>query len=194
MMKRICVFCGSNRGAKPEYIRAAVQLGHLLAEKNIGLVYGAGNVGMMNELAQAVLEKKGQVIGVIPETLVKKKVVHTGLSDLRITETMHERKAKMAELSDAFIALPGGLGTFEEFFEVLTHAQLGFHEKPCGLLNICGYYDRLIAFLNHAVCQQFIKKEHFSMMITDHDPSALLEKFESWKAPKIGKWIKESEK
>ncbi len=193
-MKRICVFCGSNPGAMPDYIREAVQLGHILAERKIGLVYGAGNVGIMNELAEAVLKKNGEVIGVIPEFLVKKNVVHTGLSDLRITGTMYERKAVMAELSDGFIALPGGLGTFEEFFEVLTHAQLGLHEKPCGLLNICGYYDPLIEFLNHAVSQQFIRKEHVSMILTDKDPSALLGKLESWQAPKIGKWMKESEK
>ncbi len=137
-MKRVCVFCGSSPGARPEYLQAAIELGQALAGKNIGLVYGGAKVGMMGKIAESVLEKGGEVIGVIPKDLVEREVAFTGLADLRVVGSMHERKALMADLSDGFIALPGGLGTIEEFFEVVTWAQLGIHPKPCGLLNVRG--------------------------------------------------------
>ena len=164
-MKQVCVFCGSSSGARPEYIRAARHLGRVLACRNLGLVYGGASVGIMGEIANAVLEEGGEVTGVIPRMLMEKEVAHTGVSDLRIVGSMHERKALMAELADGFIALPGGLGTFEEFFEVLTWEQLGMHQKPCGLLNVGQYYSKLVDFLDYAVFQQFIKAEHRSGVI-----------------------------
>jgi uncharacterized protein (TIGR00730 family) len=186
-IKRICVFCGSSLGAKPEYVRAAVQLGQTLANKNIGLVYGGGSVGLMGKIAHAVLQHGGGVIGVIPKELVEKEVGFTDLSDLRVVGSMHERKALMEKISDGFIALPGGLGTIEEFFEVLTWAQLGMHQKPCGLLNVCQYYDKLVEFLDHAVNHQFIEGEHRSMMLIENNPETLLKKFEEYQPPKVDK-------
>jgi uncharacterized protein (TIGR00730 family) len=190
-MKRICVFCGSSPGARPEYAQAARQLGHTLASEGIGLVYGGAKVGMMGQLASAALEAGGEVIGVIPEQLVEKEVAFTGLTDLQIVGSMHKRKARMEKLSDGFIALPGGLGTFEEFFEALTWAQLSIHHKPCGFLNVCGYYDKLIAFLDHAVEQKFVKSEYRAMVLVDESPKGLLEKFAAYQPPKIDKaaWI-----
>ena len=190
-MKRICVFCGSSPGARPEYVEAARQLGHTLASKGIGLVYGGAKVGTMGQIASAALKAGGEVIGVIPEQLVEKEIAFTGLTDLQVVGSMHERKARMAELSDGFIALPGGLGTFEEFFEALTWAQLGLHYKPCGLLNVCGYYDKLIAFLDHTVEQKFVKSEYRAMVLVDENPERLLEKFAAYQPPKIDKaaWI-----
>jgi uncharacterized protein (TIGR00730 family) len=190
-VKRICVFCGSSPGARPEYVEAARQLGRTLASKGIGLVYGGAKVGTMGQLASAALEAGGEVIGVIPEQLVKKEVAFTGLADLQVVGSMHERKARMVALADGFIALPGGLGTFEEFFEALTWAQLGIHHKPCGFLNVCGYYDKLIAFLDHAIEQQFVKSEYRAMVLVDEDPERLLEKFAAYQPPKIDKaaWI-----
>ena len=149
-IKRICVFTGSRHGSNPQYAEAAQQLGRELVRRNYSLVYGGGNVGLMKVIAEAVLDLGGHVTGVIPDSLVNKEVAHRGLSELRIVQSMHERKAMMAELSDGFIAMPGGIGTMEEFFEVLSWAQLGIHRKPCGLLNTGGYYDRLIAFLDHS--------------------------------------------
>jgi uncharacterized protein (TIGR00730 family) len=190
-MKRICVFCGSSPGGRPEYVQAARRLGHTLASRGIGLVYGGAKVGTMGQLASAVLEAGGKVTGVIPEQLVKKEVAFIGLTDLQVVGSMHERKARMAELADGFIALPGGLGTLEEFFEALTWAQLSMHHKPCGLLNVCGYYDQLIAFLDHAVEQQFVKTEYRAMVLVDEDPERLLQKFAAYQPPKIDKaaWI-----
>lgn len=186
-MKRVCVFCGSSPGVLPEYVLAARELGQLLARKKIGLVYGGACVGMMGALATAAVEAGGEVTGVMPGALVRREVAYTGLKDLRIVETMHERKAMMAELSDAFIALPGGLGTIEEFFEVLTWAQLGMHKKPCGLLNVKGYYDPLVAFVNHAVGQQFISPASRGLVITEDTPEKLLERFEHYEAPQSDK-------
>jgi uncharacterized protein (TIGR00730 family) len=190
-MKRICVFCGSSPGAGLEYVEAARRLGHTLAGKGIGLVYGGAKVGTMGQLANAALEAGGEVIGVIPEQLVKKEVAFTELENLHVVGSMHERKARMVELSDGFIALPGGLGTFEEFFEALTWAQLSIHHKPCGFLNVCGYYDQLIAFLDHAVEQQFVKSEYRDMVLVDEEPDGLLQKFATYQPPKIDKaaWI-----
>ncbi|HEY3272932.1 MAG TPA: TIGR00730 family Rossman fold protein [Methanocella sp.] len=186
-MKRICVFCGSSPGARPEYVLAAKELGMLLARKKIGLVYGGARVGMMGALATAAVEAGGEVIGVMPGSLVKKEVAHTGLKDLRIVETMHERKALMSELSDGFVALPGGLGTIEEFFEVLTWAQLSMHKKPCGLLNVNGYFDPLVTFIDHAVAQQFVSPASRSLVILENTPEKLLQKFEHYEAPQSDK-------
>ncbi len=186
-VKRICVFCGSGLGVKPEYVRAAVLLGHTLANKNIGLVYGGGSVGLMGKIAHAVLQHGGEVIGVIPKELVEKEVAFTELSDLRVVGSMHERKALMEKLSDGFIALPGGLGTIEEFFEILTWAQLGMHQKPCGLLNVGHYYDKLVEFLDYAVNQQFIEWEHRSMLLIEKNPGVLLKKFKGYQPPKVDK-------
>jgi len=174
---RICVFTGSRHGLRPEYADAANALGRELIARGYGLVYGGGNVGLMTVIADAVLELSGHVTGVIPNSLVSKEVAHLGLSDLRIVDSMHERKALMAELSDGFIAMPGGIGTMEEFFEVLSWAQLGLHEKPCALLNVAGYYDPLIQFLDHAVEQDFIKPKHRALMIVESDPGRLLDRF-----------------
>ena len=193
MIKRVCVFCGSSPGGRPEYVQAAKALGRTLVSRGIGLVYGGAKVGTMGQLASAVLEAGGEVIGVIPEQLVKKEVAFTELANLEVVGSMHERKARMVELSDGFIALPGGFGTFEEFFEALTWAQLGMHHKPCGLLNVCGYYDDLIAFLDHTVEQQFVKSEYRAMVLVDQDAEALLQKFETYQPPKIDKaaWIRQ---
>jgi uncharacterized protein (TIGR00730 family) len=190
-MKRICVFCGSSPGGSPEYLQAATQLGYTLASKNIGLVYGGAKVGMMGKIAEAVLEKQGEVIGVIPRGLAEKEISFTKLADLRVVDSMHERKAIMADLSDGFIALPGGLGTLEEFFEIATWAQLGIHPKPCGLLNVRHYYDKLMDFLDHTVRENFLELEHRSMLLSDEDPERLLQKFETYHPPVIDKaqWV-----
>ncbi|CAG1771802.1 pyrimidine/purine-5'-nucleotide nucleosidase [uncultured bacterium] len=186
-MNQICVFCGSNPGADPEYIQATRELGRVLAARHLTLIYGGARVGMMGELANSVLEAGGQVIGVIPQSLADK-VAHTGLSDLRIVNSMHERKALMAELADGFVVLPGGFGTLEEFFEVLTWSQLGLHHKPCGLLNVNQYYQRLAEFLDYAVTRQFIKAEHRDMLLIDDDPGKLLDKFDDYQPPLVDKW------
>lgn len=180
-MKRICVFCGSSPGGRPEYVQAARKLGAILAQKKIGLVFGGGRVGMMGQLAQAALENSGEVIGVIPKDLYEKKVAFTELSDLRVVESMHERKALMAELSDGFMALPGGLGTLEEIFEIVTWAQLGMHHKPCGLLNVGGYFSTLLAFLDQVMAQRFLDAAHRSMILTAEDPEEMLQQFETYR-------------
>ena len=186
-MKRICVFCGSSPGARPEYTQAARRLGQTLVNRDMGLVYGGGRVGVMGAVANAVLEAGGDVTGVIPAGLFDAEVAFEGLSDLQVVPSMHERKALMMELSHAFIALPGGLGTFEEFLEVLTWAQLGLHQKPCGLLNVCQYFGWLMSFLDHAVGEQFIQSAHRSMLLVDESPDALLDKFEGYQPPSVNK-------
>ena len=178
--RTICVFTGSRDGSHPGYTEAARQLGREVVERNYGLVYGGGNVGLMKVIADTVMELGGFVTGVIPDSLVSKEVAHRGLSDLRIVESMHERKAMMAQLSDGFIAMPGGIGTMEEFFEVLSWAQLGIHRKPCGLLNTAGYYDPLIEFLDHAVEHDFIKQKHRSLLILANEPPEILNRFEAF--------------
>ena len=187
-IKNICVNCGSNTGTRPEYLKAAVELGRYLAENDIGLVYGGAGVGLMGAVASSAMENGGDVIGVIPESFADR-VGHDNLTELHIVSTMHERKTIMFDLSDAFIALPGGMGTIEEVFEVLTWAQLGFHEKPCGLLNICGYYDSIIAFLENAVAQQFVRQEHKDMLLVDADPQNLITRFNNYEVTPIEKWI-----
>ncbi len=188
-MKRLCVYCGSSSGGQPDYARMARQLARAMVNRNIDLVYGGASVGIMGEIANAVLEEGGNVIGIIPKGLFVKEVAHTGITELREVGSMHERKALMADLSDGFIALPGGLGTIEEILEIITWSQLGMHRKPCGLLNVCHYYDKLIGFLDHAVSEQFIKTTHRSTILIDECPEALLEKFEAYKAPETTKWI-----
>ncbi|MGE5206334.1 MAG: TIGR00730 family Rossman fold protein [Chlamydiota bacterium] len=188
-MKRICVFCGSNDGARPEYLAAAQNLGRALAERSIGLVYGGAGVGLMGAVADAVLAAGGEVIGVMPRSLVDREVAHRKLCDLRVVGSMHERKALMAELADAFIALPGGLGTLEEFFEVWTWAQLGEHMKPLGMLNVAGYYDPLLAFFDHLVRERFIRPEHRAMVLVEEEAGALLSGFASYSPPVVSKWI-----
>lgn len=188
-IRRLGVFCGSNPGARPEYVKGAQALGRLLCERGIGVVYGGSSVGIMAALAEAVLDDLGDIIGVIPKMLVEREVAHRALTDLRIVDSMHERKALIAELSDGFIALPGGIGTLEEFFEIWTWAQLGVHQKPCGLLNIAGYFDPLLAFLDRAVEEKFVREVHRSMVIVENDPKALLARFEAYEPPKVVKWI-----
>lgn len=177
-MKSIAVFCGASLGASTAYKDGAVELGKLLAEKGIALVYGGSSVGLMGALADTVLENGGEAIGVIPQQLVDREIAHGHLSDLFIVDTMHERKAKMAELSDAFITMPGGAGTMEEFFEVYTWAQIGIHQKPFGLLNVNGYYTPLISLFDHMVDQQFLKVENREMVMVEEDSKALLTQFE----------------
>ena len=186
---RICVFCGSNWGLNPAYRDAAIHLGRLLPEREIELVYGGGNVGLMGVLADAVLQANGRVIGVIPESLMAKEVGHLGLSELRIVKSMHERKALMADLSDGFIAMPGGFGTFEEFCEVVTWSQLAIHAKPCGLLNVEGYYDPLLALFDHAVHEGFLRAENRRLVLEDRDPEGLLEKMAGFTPIPADKWI-----
>ena len=190
-VKRICVFCGSSPGTGSLYLRAAQELGRVLAEKKILLVYGGAKVGVMGRLAKACLEAGGEVIGVIPRSLAEMEVADKKISRLLIVDSMHERKAKMAELSDGFIALPGGLGTIEEFFEMLTWAQLGMHRKPCGLLNTAGYFDKLLDFLNHAVERQFIEVAHREMIQVGKCPEDLLTRFETYRPPQTDKaaWV-----
>ena len=174
-LKRVCVYCGSREGSRPAYAQAARDLGAALVRRGIGLVYGGGRIGLMGVVADAVLAEGGSVTGVIPRALVSKEVAHLDLKDLRIVGSMHERKALMAELSDAFIALPGGFGTFEEMFEVLTWAQLRFHQKPCGLLNVEGFYDGLLSFLDHAVAEDFIRAQLRASVLVETDPLRLLD-------------------
>jgi len=182
---KICVFTGSSRGARAEYSDTARRLARQLVERGYGLVYGGGNVGLMGVIADAVLERGGHVTGVIPDALVSHEVAHRDLSDLRVVQSMHERKAMMADLSEAFIAMPGGIGTMEEFFEVLSWVQLGLHDKSCGLLNIGGYYDHLIRFMNHAVDQEFLKPKHRGLLIIEDNSATLLDRFERHFAARV---------
>jgi uncharacterized protein (TIGR00730 family) len=188
-INRICVFAGSNAGIRTGYRAAAHELGRVLAEREIGLVYGGARVGLMGVVADAVLAAGGQVIGVMPSVLVAKEVAHNGLSDLRVVSSMHERKALMSDLSDGFIALPGGWGTWEEFFEVLTWSQLGLHQKPCGLLNVDGYFDRLLSFVEHAIDEGFVRREYRTMIPVAASPAALLDTFVSYRPAVVEKWI-----
>ena len=188
-MRSICVFCGSNVGKSEVYTEAARALARVVVGERMKLVYGGGNIGLMGVLAEAALAAGGHVIGVTPRSLLEKEVVHSGLTDLRVVSSMHERKALMAELSDAFIALPGGLGTLEEMFEVLTWAQLGYHRKPCGVLNVGGFYDGLTDFLDHAVAERFLKPEHRAMLLVESDPAALVARLKTHRPPEVDKWI-----
>jgi uncharacterized protein (TIGR00730 family) len=188
-MQRICVYCGSSPGIKPDYADAAHALARVLVENKIELVYGGASVGTMGVIANGVLELGGKVHGVIPEKLFKKEIAHEGLTELHVVKTMHARKSMMAALSDGFIAMPGGFGTLEELIEMLTWAQLGFHEKPCGVLNIAGYFDQLLGYLDHSVEQGFLKAQNRQMLLCDSDPAGLLGKFERYEAPRVEKWM-----
>jgi hypothetical protein len=193
-LRRVCVFCGSSEGRDPAYREAAAGLGRMLAEAGTGLVYGGASIGLMGAVADAALAAGGEVIGVMPRPLAEKEIAHGGLSELRIVGSMHERKALMAELSDGFIALPGGIGTFEELFEVWTWGQLGYHRKPCGILNVEGFYDQLIGFLDGVVAQRFLRVEHRRMLLQASDPAVLLERLAAYQPPEVGKWIGRSER
>ena len=190
MRKSICVFAGSSLGIEPLFARVATDLGRELVARGYALVYGGANLGLMGVVANTVLECGGHVTGVIPEFLVEKEVAHRQLSELKIVSSMHERKDVMASLSDGFVALPGGFGTLEEFFEVLTWGQLGLHSKPCGLLDVGGYYVGLLRFLDDAMTQQLLKPANRSMVLVETEPRALLERFEAYTAPSVSKWIR----
>ena len=191
-MRRLCVFSGSSPGAHPDYAQAAEELGRALAGRRVGLVYGGASVGLMGAVADAVLEAGGEVIGVIPQALVDREIAHAGVADLRIVGSMHERKALMADLSDGFVALPGGMGTLEELFEVYTWTQLGLHSKPLGLLDVRAYFAKLAAFLDHAVAERFVTVEHREMLVVESRAEALLEAFRRWRPPARAKWLDRS--
>ena len=193
-MTSICVFCGSSPGSDPAYAEAAQRLGWTLAERNTTLVYGGGHVGLMGVVADAALEAGGEVIGVMPRSLVDREIGHKGLTKLHVVGSMHERKAMMSRLSDGFVALPGGNGTLEEFFEVLTWAQLGEHGKPCGLLNIAGYYNPLLRVFDQMVEKDFLRGAHRELILVADNPSSLLRRFEGYEPPKTIKWIGDSER
>jgi len=188
-LRSVCVFCGSNPGADPAYAAAASAVGTTLATRGIRVVFGGGRVGLMGALADATLAAGGEIVGVIPRQLVALEVGHIGVEDLRVVESMHERKALMAELADAFIALPGGIGTFEELFEVYTWAQLGLHRKPLGLLDVAGYYAPLAAFLDHAVAQRFVRAETRALLAHDDDLDVLLDRLERAEPPPQPRWL-----
>ena len=189
-MRRVCVFCGSSPGARPAYADATAELARVLVAEGLGLVYGGARVGLMATLADTTLAEGGEVTGVIPSALVEKEIAHNGLSDLRVVGSMHERKAVMADLSDAFVALPGGLGTLEELAETYTWAQLGLHQKPCALLDVDGYYAGVVEFLSHAVVERFLREEHRAMLIVDREPRALIDRLKRFEPGAVTpKWI-----
>ena len=188
-LRSICVFCGSSAGIRPEYRATAAELGSLLAEQQISVVYGGAAVGLMGIVADSCLQAGGTVVGVIPQGLVDREIAHRGLTELRVVRTMHERKATMADLSDAFMALPGGLGTFEEFFEIATWNLLGIQQKPCGLVNVAEYYSGLLQQVDHAVAEGFLRAEHRAMIVADAQPAAVLERLRLWRPSALPKWL-----
>lgn len=192
-MKRLCVFCGSSAGVNPAYAEVATIMGTLIASRGIGLVYGGGAVGLMGVVANAAMAAGGEVIGVIPRALADREIEHTGLTELRVVDSMHTRKAMMADLSDAFVAMPGGVGTFEEFFEAITWTQLGLHRKACGLLNVAGFYTPLATFIDQAVSEGFIRPVHRAAIVVDDDPVRLLDTLATIDLPDVPKWIKRDE-
>ena len=189
----LCIYCGSSSGRLEAYGSAACALAEALVSRNIRLVYGGAGIGIMGKVADHVLKLGGQAIGVIPKALAHKEVAHKNLTELHVTQSMHERKMLMAELADGFIALPGGIGTLEELFEIWTWAQLGIHTKPCGLLNVEGYYDSLIGFLDHVLAEQFVKKEHHALLIVETHPDTLLDRYVNYQPPAIQHWIGKGE-
>ena len=193
-MKSVCVFCGSSRGASPVYAEAAVHLGRAVAARGLTLVYGGGHVGLMGVVADAALAAGGRVVGVIPQALEAKELAHLSLTELRVVGSMHERKALMSELADGFIALPGGVGTLEEWFEVWTWSQLGIQRKPCGLLNVAGYYDHLLAFLDHVTAERFLAADHRAMVLVEEDAGRLLDRLAGYRHPYTEKWLDRSER
>jgi len=188
-MKRVCVYLGSNPGNRPEYVAATKALGRELAARGLGLVYGGSSTGLMGRLADACLEAGGEAVGIIPRLLQEKEIAHKGLTEIHVVESMHERKQLMADFSDAFIALPGGIGTMEEFFEVLTWNQIGYHSKPCGLLDVSGYYACLTDHLDRMVNEGFLVGDHRRMVMTSPDPATLLNMFKDYDPPQVDKWI-----
>lgn len=188
VLRALCVYCGSSEGKRPVYREAAAQLARRLAEQDIMLVYGGASVGLMGAVADTVLEAGGKACGIIPRALLEKEIAHQGLTELHVVGSMHERKMLMAEKSDGFVALPGGFGTLEEIIEVLTWGQLGFHRKPCGLLDVDGYYAPLLAYLDRAVGEGFVSPVHREMLLVDPEPAALLERFRRYRAPEKDKW------
>jgi uncharacterized protein (TIGR00730 family) len=194
-MRSVCVFCGANAGSRPEYAEAARRLGAALAERGLEVVFGGGHVGLMGVLADAALQAGGRVVGVIPQALVERELAHRRLSELHVVETMHQRKALMADLADAFVALPGGYGTLDELFEILTWAQLGLHGKPVGLLNVGGFFDALLAWLEHAVAERFLPAAHRDFLLVERQPEALLDRLrDAHPAPATPKWIAASDR
>ena len=187
-MPRICVYCGSNSGGRPIYLEAARDLADVLVRHDFELVYGGADKGIMGVIADAVLEQGGKVHGVIPKLLCEKELAHQNLTELHVVASMHERKTMMAALSDGFIAMPGGYGTLEEIIEMITWGQLKFHEKPCGLLNVGGYFDHLLAYLNHATAEGFLRIENRKMLLCDDTAAGLVQQFEAYSAPKVEKW------
>lgn len=188
-IKRICVYCGSSAGRVPEYVQAAQELAMELVQHNTGLVYGGASVGVMGQIADAVLAQNGEVTGVIPQTLADKEVSHNGLTQLYVVNSMHERKSLMADLANGFVALPGGLGTLEELFEVLTWQQLGFHQKPVALLNVNGYYDKLLAFLDHSVAEKFVRQAHRDALIVANSAAGLITTMQAFQPKNLDKWM-----
>lgn len=190
---QLCVFCGSSPGRNPDFADAARALGAALAARDIGVVYGGGNVGLMGVVADATLAAGGRVTGVIPHALVTRELAHQGLTRLHVVNSMHERKALMARLSDGFIALPGGFGTLEEFCEAVTWTQLGVHAKPCGLLNVAGFYDGLLTFVEHAMQEAFLRPTHRQIIVAEATAAALIDRILGWEAPAVARWIDQSE-
>jgi uncharacterized protein (TIGR00730 family) len=190
----ICVFCGANHGKRPAYREAAHTVGELLAQRGITLVYGGGNVGLMGTVADACLASGGHVIGVIPKALAEKEIAHAGLTELRVVGSMHERKALMADLADAFLSLPGGFGTWDEFCEVLTWSQLGLQKKACAFLNVEGYYDALLSLANRAADDGFIRPEHRELLLVDTEAERLLDRLQRFEVPYVPKWVDRSER
>ena len=188
-LRRLCVYCGSKPGHRPDYAEAARALGTRLAEEGVGLVYGGASVGLMGAVAGAVLDGGGEALGVLPHGLAAKEVAHPGLTELFLVHSMHERKALMADLADGFVALPGGLGTLEEIAEVLTWSQLGIHHKPCGLLNVAGYFDGLVTYLDHAEAEGLLRPEHRALLLVAETPEALLARFRAYAPPEVPQWI-----
>ena len=193
-MRRICVFCGSSSGTRPEYADAARALARELVARRLGMVYGGGTVGLMGVVADAMLAAGGDVVGVIPHALMAREIGHPGVTALHVVDSMHERKALMADLADAFIALPGGVGTLEEVFEAITWTQLGVHRKPCGLLNVAGFYDGLLQFMDHAWAEGFIKPETRVIVQANADPAALLDSLNPAAVPEVPRWITRGER
>ena len=187
-MRRICVYLGSSPGSRPDYTAAAERLAAVLAGRGLGLVYGGAHVGTMGVIADAVMAARGEVVGVIPRTLQDKEVAHRSLTELHVVGSMHERKLLMMDLSDGFVCLPGGTGTLEELFETFTWLQLGIHAKPIGLLDVAGYWSGLVGFLDHAVAEGFVRREHADLLLVDDDPGRLLDRFATWEPPTLSKW------
>ena len=192
-MKTLCVFCGSSAGSRPVYADAARRMGEALVARDITLVFGGGRVGLMGEIARTVLAGGGRVVGVIPRALLRKEIAYEDLTELHVVDSMHERKALMAERSDGFVAMPGGFGTFEEFCEVLTWSQLGFHHKPVALLNVAGYFDGLLALFDHAVTEGFVRSQHRSLVVAESDPMKLLDRLAAYQPPAVEQWITSSD-